>query len=157
MNSTIYKKTLDFGKVAYYGTRKINLVTVDVELRDTDKGIELSICGNVWNALHTDIVSGGQNIDELRKVLPRNKQMQQIRSVWKQYHLNGMNAGTVKQDAVLADHEYIADKWGGDHYNWAKMVLLTHNLLEDDGYTYGTSWLYRELPPKVIATVKGWA
>ena len=39
------RKTIDFGKIAYNGKRKINSVDLEVELRETDKGPEFSVCG----------------------------------------------------------------------------------------------------------------
>ena len=57
-------RKINFGKIDAEGRgRKINSVDLKIELRnaDTDKP-EFSVCGDVWNSRHTDIVQGGQCI-----------------------------------------------------------------------------------------------
>lgn len=71
------------------------------ELRDNAGKLEFSACGEVWNHLKTDIVQGGQCVDELAALFPRDKLAQRIRETWSRYHLNGMNAGTPEQSAAL--------------------------------------------------------
>lgn len=72
------------------------------ELREGEQGrLEFSAHGEVWNPLHTDIVVGGQCVDTLAALFPRDKRAQRIREVWEKYHLNGMNAGTREQSAAL--------------------------------------------------------
>ena len=111
MKPTLYKTTLDFGKVdAEMRGEKLNRVTVEIELRGTLKAgsreltsygrlpedLELSICGNIWNARGSDIISGGQNYDTLLEDAP-SPLMHEIVGVWKRWHLNGMNAGCEHQ------------------------------------------------------------
>ena len=87
------KKTFNFGKKAVANPRiKNNEVTITIELRDTDKGLEFSASGYVWNSKHTDIIMGGQCIDDLGKYLRGNKVYKEILDLWQKYHLNGMNA-----------------------------------------------------------------
>ena len=81
------KKTINFGKRAVN-----NEITIELELRDTDKGAEFSACANVWNSKHTDIIMGGQCIDTIGKYLRGNKTYNTILDLWKKYHLNGMHA-----------------------------------------------------------------
>ena len=57
------KKTFNFGKIAAYGNRKINLVTVEVELSEKDGHKVFTASGDVWNSKHTDIIRGGQCLD----------------------------------------------------------------------------------------------
>lgn len=71
------------------------------ELRDDGGKLEFSACGEVWNHLKTDIVQGGQCVDELAALFPRDVLAQRIRATWSRYHLNGMNAGTPEQSAAL--------------------------------------------------------
>lgn len=87
------KKTFNFGKYAI-GNEKIknNLVTITIELRETEKGMEFSACGEVWNSKKTDIIMGGQCLDFLQKYLKHNKTFNEIYNLWKKYHLNGMHA-----------------------------------------------------------------
>ena len=87
------KKTFNFGKKAVANPRiKNNEITITIELRDTDKGLEFSASGNVWNSKHTDIIMGGQCIDTLGQYLKYNKTYKEILDLWQKYHLNGMNA-----------------------------------------------------------------
>ena len=75
------------------------------ELRDDGGKLEFSACGEVWNHLKTDIVRGGQCVDDLAALFPRDKLAQRIRETWEAWHLNGMNAGTPAQSACLARAE----------------------------------------------------
>ena len=157
------KRTFNFGKKDFYGCgRKINAMEVELEIRDHSKGPELSICGSVWNNKHTDIVAGGQCLDEMNKFLGHHKVFQELYHLWKNYHLNTMHAGTPKQEKLIADaekdgrfealkNELSKDKgkyyFGPDHYDVTVELLKRNNLLTDkleDGtdYQYGTSWLY---------------
>jgi hypothetical protein len=87
------KKVFNFGKRAVNNPKiKNNLITIEVELRDTNKGLEFSACGNVWNSKQTDIIMGGQCIDDLGQYLKGNKTYKTILEMWKKYHLNGMHA-----------------------------------------------------------------
>jgi len=86
------KKYFDFGKIAFDSTRKINKVTVKVELKEKDGKEVFSVSGDVWNSKGTDIVCGGQCLDSLVPYLKGNKTFMQIYRLWKLYHLNDMHA-----------------------------------------------------------------
>ena len=138
------KKTFSFGKVDFNGTgRKNNLVTVDIELKDTKKGPEFTASGYVWNKNKTDFIRGGQCLDELYKIpaLRSNDTFKKIYNLWKRNHLNGMHAGTENQE------NYIKEKFGDDYPGYTEVceALKEVNLYEDNGYRYGTSWLYRPI------------
>ena len=150
------KKTFDFGKIDWYGRgRRINAVTVDVELKDSGKGPEFCACARVWNARRTDIVAGGQCFDELgkSKFLDGNELFRKIRRLWKRHHLNGAHAGTPEQEKYLAEHR----TWRGDYKKDCECLnkagLLTVKL---DGklYTYGNAWLYWPIPDNDLAEIK---
>lgn len=82
-------KTLSFGKIDYYGCgRKINEVTVEIEIRD---GYDVvSICGSVWNNLHTNIERAGQCLDDevIRKNVKDRNLYETIIDIWKTCHLH---------------------------------------------------------------------
>tara|TARA_Y100001973_G_scaffold74174_1_gene108239 strand:- start:443 stop:1126 length:684 start_codon:yes stop_codon:yes gene_type:complete len=81
------KKTLNIGSVDYENTgQKNNKVTIEIKLKDGN----FSACGNVWDKRNYDIISGGQNLEEIGKLFPKNKQVKEIVKVWKKYHLNDM-------------------------------------------------------------------
>lgn len=183
------KKTFDFGKIRYTNkSRAINLVTIEMELRNqggettftvdrktgektitgkTPEYLELSICGYVWNARHTDCVCGGQCLDEIAKYrsqLSDPKLFDAIYYLWKKYHLNGMHAGTPEQEAAI--EEWKAE---GNRYEYTAVceMLKQRGLYEvnytglsvgrrynDEPYKYSHAWLIQELPGDVLIKIE---
>ena len=155
------KKVFKFGKVDAYNIGKRNcLVTVEVELKLDREGCEVfTASGNVWNNLKTDIIQGGQCLDDLIKFkeLKYNKQLLLIHDLWKKYHLNNMNAGTLEQSQAL-------EKWhkeNGTRFDYTKDVeylksidLYEVTLKDGSPYKYGHSWLYREIPENDLNIIK---
>lgn len=141
------KAEISFGKIDAYGNgRKSNEATVRMSLKD---GV-FSASGDIWNSKHTDIISGGQNLDEMREHLKGNKDFETIHSMWKKYHLNDMHAGTEKQEKALEK------KFGGVNANkYSEQVeyLKSIGLYEDNGYKYGTGWLKRDIPEADLKTI----
>ena len=88
------RRTYSFGKIAYNGKRKINEVTLEVELRDWNGYTEFTAHAMVWNNIHTDIVTGGQMIDELYnefETLRDSILYKTIMQLWKKYHLHDIS------------------------------------------------------------------
>lgn len=88
------RKAYSFGKVAYYGKRKINEVTLEIELRDWNGYPEFTAHAKVWNNIHTDIIAGGQMIDKLYNrfaVLRYSVLYKTIMLLWKKYHLHDIS------------------------------------------------------------------
>ena len=165
------KKFDVFGKIDFYGTgAKINAVTLEVELREDKHGRPVfSVCGDVWNSKHTDIVCGGQCLDEIAKYkLPHNQDLFDfLYEMWKKYHLNDMHAGTVEQEEAI-------EKWKaqGNKYDYTKVCEylkeiglyeveyhgLDYNKHDEDGnyipYRYGSAWLYREIDADDLERIK---
>lgn len=138
------------------------------ELREEGGKLEFSACGEVWNHLKTDIVRGGQCVDELAALFPRDVLAQRIRQVWSRYHLNGMNAGTPEQSAFVAA---LPDDVRRDYAKVCEALdaagLLTVPVtpelrasalggLPDDAtaYKYGSRWLHFAIPAEVVELVK---
>ena len=161
------ERTFDFGKYDYRGCgRKINDMTVTLEIRTTDKGPELSIRGDVWNGRHTDLVAGGQCLDEMYDFLKGRKVFKELYRLWKNYHLNGMHAGTVEQEKLVDEsrkngiHESVMAEMNKDiKYDFEKKSdydvdceilrrnnLFTVKLVDGKDYRYGMGWLYRPIP-----------
>lgn len=144
---TTMSKTFTFPKVAYTSSRRVNLPTIEVELRDadTDKP-KLSICGELWNSTHTDIVMGGQCLDDLAKFdeLFCNSLFRKLHRLWSLWHLNDLHPGTVKQEQAIDDAKKLGVKICS--YDDSCKYLESIGLLEDDGYKYGSAWLYRVIP-----------
>ena len=160
------KKVFEFGNVDWNGTgRKINKVTIAVNLRDTAKGPDFSASGDVWNSKHTEIIYGGQCLDELDTVstLHNNPLFSKIYRLWKLYHLNGMNAGTERQTKAVND--YLDRTKSKYDYKLVCDYLESIDLYEDKEYLfkygnelkpyrYGSSWLYRSIPDEDLKIIK---
>ena len=177
------KKTIQFGKIAYYGNRRENMAEVTIELRPrggeetftidpitkekkitgkTPEYVELSICGAIWNRIHTDWLSGGQNLDEIAKYI-KTPLFREIYGYWKRYHLNGMNAGTPEQTAAIEEWKQAGNKYD---YTAACEELKRRGLYEvnftgktvgrvynNEPYKYGHGWIIEERPPEVVARI----
>lgn len=116
-----FKKTFNFDKVDYRGTgRRVNAASIEVEYRlgvkyQNGEAVlywEYSACGNVWNIKHTDIISGGQNLDSMAKfaAIRNDKDFSEAFSLWKLYHLNGMTAGSPAQEAAKGEFKFDSEK-----------------------------------------------
>lgn len=101
-----------------------NLFKLKIEIKNG----ELSISGECGNSF-------GQCYDSIK---PANPEQARIVEIWKTYHLNGMHAGTEKQEKILKG-------FYGDYDDKVKL-LKKHRAYSDGGYIYGSKWLKRELP-----------
>lgn len=145
------EKIFDFGKIDYYGKgHKTNRVTVRVCLEE--KGIKdvFTASGCIWNSKETGCIRGGQCLDEITKYI-KDPVFAEIYNLWKKYRLNDMHAGTPKQEAALSAHfpkdQYIS-------YVDKTKYLESIGLYEDDGYRYGSSWLYERIPDDALNRIK---
>lgn len=183
------KKVFEFGKIKYTNkSNRVNLVTVEVELRQrggettftidrktgektitgkTPEYVELSICGSVWNARHSDIVCGGQCLDTINRYkqqLNNPELFTVLYDLWKHYHLNGMHAGTPEQEQAIKEWEKAGNRFD---YTAACEMLKSRGLYEvnytglsvgrrynNEPYKYGHAWLIQELPIDVLEKVK---
>lgn len=142
-------KTFVFQKIAFNGTRKINTPEVEMTLKEENGKPVLSICGSIWNSKHTDIVCGGQCLDEMKRFLNKDELFNKLYRLWKFWHLNDMCPGTeCQENALIAKFNKIPD------YDTACEYLKSVNLYEDDGYKYGTKWLYRAIPEDDLKIIK---
>lgn len=71
----------------------------------------------------------------------------EIKSIWDRWHLNDMNPGTPRQmkfvRALYEEHPRL-------DYREVCRALDSEGLLIDDGYRYGTKWLFEPVPDNVI-------
>jgi hypothetical protein len=139
------------------------------ELRERADGrVEFSATGDLWNHLKTDIVWGGQCVDQLAALFPHDKRARRIKETWAKYHLNGMHAGTVEQEVfvrglpedVQRDYE---KKCAALKDSGLYEVPLTPELAASalggmpEGattYKYGTRWLYEPIPEEVLTMIR---
>lgn len=71
-------------------------------------------------------------------------------AIWKQYHLNDMQAGTPAQTQVVDRRKSEYPGYPKSHYEWALEVLREEGLEVDGGYKYGSKWLRIEVPDDVL-------
>ena len=157
------KKTIDLGKFAYSSNRKINRITIDIELRE---GNILSICGNILNATQTDFFVCGQCEDTINNIIEKQAS-ESIKSLWhiiyylwKNYHLNDMHPGTPEQEKLLeqnSDHSYNHDHEFLKQYNMLEVPAEKADPYRKEGskhigepYIYGNEWLVWPLPYEII-------
>lgn len=152
------KKTFDFGKIDFNGCgRKINRVTVEVELRTKFNGeIVFSVLGNIWNSKNTDTIVCGQCLDEINNFKKGNSVFNEIYRLWGLYHLNDMHAGTKEQEIEVK-------KWlkeTGNRYDYheacehLKAVGLYETTYNNKPYRYGCGWIYEEIPEEDLNKIK---
>lgn len=161
-------RTFEFGKISYDcpGGRRINLVTVEVNFSKNIDGFPVfSASIAIWNGSHTDWVAGGQMFDEIKHVPENDALFQEIKKLWKQYHLNEMHAGTKAQTLALEK----VGLTGANNYDKAVGYLKRKGLYEvrltpteakynpryaGKPYRYGQGWLYSPIPAKDLAKIK---
>ena len=88
------ERIFSFGKIAYNGKRKINEVTLKIELRDWNGYPEFTACVNIWNNIHSDIVAGGQMVDDLYNEFARFRGSvlyKTIMRLWEKYHCKNIS------------------------------------------------------------------
>ena len=145
------KKTLDLGKIDYNNSGVKNCkVTLEVELKEKKEGLILSISGNIWNPRETDILCGGQCIDTIKEFFPNNKKVKRLIEIWEKYHLNYLKAGTPIQEKFI-------NEWKQNNkydYTAACEALKEAGIYKDNGYKYGSGWLFEEIPQEIIREIE---
>ncbi len=146
------EKKFDFGKHAIYSQRRVNRVTVEFRLQrkecinyETLEKEEMWIfaaSGCIWNAVGSDIYSGGQNLDEIAKYIT-DPRLLTIYEIWKEYHLNDLQPGTKKQMDFL-----------GERTDYDDECKRLGDLFVDKNYKYGHDWLCKPIPESVVQKLK---
>lgn len=87
---------------------------------------EFSACGALWNNLHTDWMSGGQNLDHLNEyaAIRAVAKFREVYDLWTKYHLNGMTAGSPAQESAKKDFKVNRD---GITWTWYDKSNITEN------------------------------
>ena len=149
------KKVFNFGKIDYNKTgRNVNLVTVEMELKENNDSLPIfSVRGNIWNHIKSDIYSGGQNLDTIKKYV-KSKLFLEIFRLWKLYHLNNRHAGTLEQEQALDEwlktNKYDYNK-ACDYLKSIGKYEVMHN---NKPYKYGHGWIYFPIPDNDLAIIK---
>lgn len=146
-------KTFKFKKIDWYGRgRKINQPEVTMTLKyDNEDRPCLTISGNIWNNTHTDIVCGGQNLDEMIKYdsISSDPTFNKLYYLWTNYHLNDCRAGTKAQLAAIKAF-HTANKENSivnlNSFDADIEHLKSLGIYDDNGNVYGSKWFYMEIP-----------
>jgi len=149
---------------------KDNAVDISWELyKNSRDEICFTMSGMIWNRLKTDCISAGQNIDTVRKLCGFNPVVKQMHTVWKEYHLNDMQAGSPRQEGFKLALNYMRSLSGSPNISYDDLThaLAKCNLLVDWsyvnpntgnlGYKYGSAWLTKEIPEQVIEIIQEWS
>jgi hypothetical protein len=141
----VMRRVFEFGKIDFTGSgRRQNLVSVCIELAETNKGLVFSASASVWNNKHTDIVAGGPMLDELNKWFGKSKEFAQIYRLWKLYNLNDMHAGCEHQRELGWEKSDNINAYDA-HPSTPCPVC---------GYKFGTAWLYAPIPEEDLALIR---
>jgi hypothetical protein len=110
--------------------------TIEVEVTTRNGYLEFTASGEYCG-------SAGQCLDSIKPATPEQKK---LIDTWEQWHLNGMSAGTDKQNEIAK----------GLSYDDAVKKLEESGLLYDthpetgEPYRYGSGWIKKELPENFI-------
>ena len=115
-----------------------NKVTAECEISERNGYPEFTMCGDYGGG-------GGQVFDN---IVPDGDNQKKLIEIWKEWHLNGMCAGTDKQEKAISEWKET------NKYDYAKAVeyLASIDLLIDihpvtgDSYKYGSGWITKSLP-----------
>ena len=143
------QRTFKFRAKLTKNTKYNRRFEIDIKLQETEKGKGLSICGSTRNQF-------GQIADCIRELMNEGitdypngwdkRTLARVLYIWDAWHLNDTRAGTVKQTAIL--RPWMKANPGKDYTEQCN-YLFSHGLLIDDGYKYGSAWLFERLPDDV--------
>ena len=157
----------EFGKINYHNPsgRRINLITAEVSLNTDRRFPVFTAYMGVWNGNHTDYVTAGQIFDAFNHVPENDALFQEIKKLWKLYHLNDMNAGTKAQTLALEKAGHTdANSYDKDVEYLKRKGLYEVRLTPTEAkynpkyagkpYKYGSGWIYYPIPAKDMARIK---
>lgn len=141
------RKVIELGKIDYNNTgRRNHAVDVEIELQEKDNGEKVfSARGNIWNTMHTDIVCGGQCLDEIAQYV-KTPVFKEVYDLWNKYHLNDMHAGTPEQEEAIKEYTKTNRYDYTAVCEYLKSIGLYEVDLNGEPYRYGTKWLYEAIP-----------
>ena len=150
-------KVLNFGKHNLNnGKRKVNLVTVKLMTKVSEKGeTVVSITGTAWNATHTSVLCDNLCIDTLWnrcEALRENPLYKRIHDLCMRNGIYGDHWGTPRQQKAV--DEYRESRGLIVSFDSIREYLKENGLEEDDGNFYGCGWNWRVLPENDLAIVK---
>jgi len=136
-----------------------------VDLKTHENPIELSMSGSIWNLSRSDCTQCGQMQDTIRDELNSGNlrlksnisqdDMKKLLDIWDRWHLNGLKAGTTKQNELIEMHRDDPKYAEQDVFlDRPRAILKDFDADPDNGYSYGSAWLFEPLSDDVIDFVK---
>lgn len=118
---------------------------------------ELTISSTIWEGKtksEKNAVSGGQCLGSINPNDFKEKaEIKVIKDIWEYWHLNCTLPGSKAQEKAL--HKFYKMNPGiRKDYDKAVQYLRTIDLLDDNGYTYGSKWLGKKLPELIVTKIK---
>ena len=151
----MYKKELIFRSEHIYTDNILTAKSViNIHIKESDEGAILTIIGDTVVKDKSRVIiehTSGQNSDSLRKWSPCNENANRVADIWDRYANNDLRAGTLKQSEILRQAEL--DGRSIDYVS-ALEILEEANLISDNGYKYGSQWLFEDIPQEVIDEIK---
>ena len=150
-------------KIVEFKTTTNGTIVFTIELKEMQNGINFETLENIDNYYSLSICGtprkngcSCQRIEEISKkinVIKKSelKKFLTILNIWKQYHLNDLQAGTKTQTEALKTANI--KEWA-INYKKCCDYLENINLLNDKGYKFGTGWLVKEIPTEIIDYIK---
>lgn len=90
------------------------------------------------------------NVEAFARAMPdKCEALQRLCTLWREWHLNDLQAGTEAQSAAVKEAKLAGEVGTLDYYGDACKALEARGLLTDREYRYGTKWLTRRLPQAV--------
>lgn len=145
------KRTISFGKIDVNCTgRKINEVELDLYLKEDSKGRPvISVICDVWNKNKTDCIICGQCLNEI-EVHKNKKLYNEIREIWKIWHLNDAKAGSPEQYQILSEHFQGCRRTYEKEVEYLKKVGKYKVQFNGQEIEWGKGWYYWEIPDKIL-------
>lgn len=136
-----------------------------VDLKLHENPVSLGISASLWNLSRSDITQGGQMQDTLREEFNKGNlklkssisrdEFKKFLDIWDRWHLNDLNAGTSKQRKLIEEHKDDPKYANLDKFlDRPKAILTDFKAEPDNGYSYGSAWLYEPLPKDVVNFIK---
>ena len=120
----------------------------------------LSISMGSWEKDHNGRwheATFGQSVSTVREFASREPArlapLLRLCEIWKEWHLNDLQAGTTLQMAAIGAARDGGKIQDSADYDTACLALKECGLYEDRGYEYGSKWLVKRLPRDITREV----
>lgn len=141
------KKTVTYTFPTIKNELGVAKAEVEISLKETKRGPAFSSSAFTYGKYGRELF-GGQCHDELEGLIEDPK-FNRILAIWREYHLNDMQAGTKTQ------MEYLKKVRGNNsNYEVDCALLKEANLYDINGDRYGASWYYKEIPESVLKEIE---